>query len=167
MTDSEKLSFLVEAVTKQDRKMDALEKNLKEEIQGVRSELKEEIQGVRSELKEEIQEVRSELKEEIQGVRSELKEEIQGVRSELKEKIQGVQSELKEEIQKVQDDVTGVKLIMENELRRNISIIAENHLDLYEKLSEYKKVTDEQFHLSMRVNTLESYVKELRKERTA
>ena len=123
MTDSEKLSFLVEAVTKQDRKMDALEKNLKEEIQGVRSELKEEIQEV--------------------------------------------QSELKEEIQKVQDDVAGVKLIMENELRRNISIIAENHLDLYEKLSEYKKVTDEQFHLSMRVNTLESYVKELRKERTA
>ena len=145
MTDSEKLSFLVEAVTKQDRKMDALEKNLKEEIQGVRSELKEE----------------------IQEVRSELKEEIQGVRSELKEKIQGVQSELKEEIQKVQDDVAGVKLIMENELRKNISIIAENHLDLYEKLSEYKKVTDEQFLLSMRVNTLESYVKELRKERTA
>ena len=126
MTDSEKLSFLVEAVTKQDKKMDALEKSLKEEIQEVRSELREEIQDVRSELKD--------------------------VRSELKE---------------VQDDVTGVKLIMENELRRNISINAENHLDLYEKLSEYKKVTDEQFHLSMRVNTLESYVKELRKERTA
>ena len=126
MTDSEKLSFLVEAVTKQDKKMDALEKSLKEEIQEVRSELREEIQDVRSELKD--------------------------VRSELKD---------------VQDDVTGVKLIMENELRRNISINAENHLDLYEKLSEYKKVTDEQFHLSMRVNTLESYVKELRKERTA
>ena len=133
MTDSEKLSFLVEAVTKQDKKMDALEKSLKEEIQEVRSELREEIQDVRSELKD---------------VRSELKD----VRSELKD---------------VQDDVTGVKLIMENELRRNISINAENHLDLYEKLSEYKKVTDEQFHLSMRVNTLESYVKELRKERTA
>ncbi|MBQ2802145.1 MAG: hypothetical protein IJF03_12265 [Lachnospiraceae bacterium] len=126
MTDSEKLSFLVEAVTKQDKKMDALEESLKEEIQEVRSELREEIQDVRSELKD--------------------------VRNELKE---------------VQDDVTGVKLIMENELRRNISIIAENHLDLYEKLSEYKKVTDEQFHPSMRVNTLESYVKELKKERTA
>ena len=64
MTDSEKLSFLVEAVTKQDKKMDALEKSLKEEIQ------------------------------------------------------------------KVQDDVASVKLIMENELRKNISIVAENHLDL-------------------------------------
>ena len=126
MTDSEKLSFLVEAVTKQDKKMDALEKSLKEEIQEVRSELREEIQDVRSELKD--------------------------VRSELKE---------------VQDDVTGVKLIMENELRKNISIVAENHLDLYQKLSEYQKVAAEQFHLSMRVNTLESYVKELRKERTA
>ena len=126
MTDSEKLSFLVEAVTKQDKKMDALEESLKEEIQEVRSELREEIQDVRNELKE--------------------------VRSELKE---------------VQDDVTGVKLIMENELRKNISIVAENHLDLYQKLSEYQKVAAEQFHLSMRVNTLESYVKELRKERTA
>ena len=133
MTDSEKLSFLVEAVTKQDKKMDALEESLKEEIQEVRSELREEIQDVRNELKD---------------VRNELKE----VRSELKE---------------VQDDVTGVKLIMENELRKNISIVAENHLDLYQKLSEYQKVAAEQFHLSMRVNTLESYVKELRKERTA
>lgn len=123
MTDSEKLDFLVEAVARQDKKMDALEKNLKEEIQEVRSELKEEIQEVRS--------------------------------------------ELKEDIQKVQDDVTSVKLIMENDLRRNISIVAENHLDLYQKLSEYQKVAAEQFHLSMRVNTLESYVKELRKERTA
>ena len=130
MTDSEKLDFLVEAVARQDKKMDALEKSLKE---------------VRSELKEDIQEVRSELKEEIQEVRSGLKEEIQ----------------------KVQDDVTSVKLIMENELRRNISIVAENHLDLYEKLSEYQKVAAEQLHLSMRVNTLESYMKELRKERTA
>ena len=108
MTDSEKLSFLVEAVTKQDKKMDALEKNLKEEIQEVRSELKD-----------------------------------------------------------VQDDVAGVKLIMENELRKNISIVAENHLDLYQKLSEYQKVAAEQFHLSMCVNSLESYVRELRKERTA
>lgn len=137
MTDSEKLDFLVEAVTRQDKKMDSLEKNLRQEIQEVRNELKE----VRSELKEEIQEVRSELKEEIQEVRSELKE--------------------------VQDNVAGVKLIMENELRRNISIVAENHLDLYEKLSEYQKVAAEQLHLSVRVNTLESYVKELRKERTA
>lgn len=119
MTDSEKLDFLVEAVTRQDKKMDSLEKNLRQEIQEVRSELKEEIQEVRSELKE------------------------------------------------VQDNVAGVKLIMENELRRNISIVAENHLDLYEKLSEYQKVAAEQLHLSVRVNTLESYVKELRKERTA
>lgn len=101
MTDSEKLDFLVEAVARQDKKMDALEKSLKEEIQ------------------------------------------------------------------KVQDDVASVKLIMENELRRNISIVADNHLDLYQKLSEYQKVAAEQFYLSMRVNTLESYVKELRKERTA
>lgn len=115
MTDSEKLDFLVEAVTRQDKKMDSLEKNLRQEIQEVRNELKE-------------------------------------VRSELKE---------------VQDNVAGVKLIMENELRRNISIVAENHLDLYEKLSEYQKVAAEQLHLSVRVNTLESYVKELRKERTA
>lgn len=81
----------------------------------------------------------------------------------LKEEIQEVRSELKD----VQDDVAGVKLIMENELRKNISIVAENHLDLYQKLSEYQKVAAEQFHLSMCVNSLESYVRELRKERTA
>ena len=152
MTDSQKLDFLVESMARQEKRMDSLEENL----MGVRSELKEEIQGVRSELKEEIQEVRSELTEKIEGVRSELKEEIQGVRS-----------ELKGEIQELREDVTDIKLVIENELRRNISIVAEGHLDLMRKLDESIKVQQEQEKLMVRVNVLETYVKELKKEKTA
>ncbi len=130
MTDSEKLNFLVEAIAqqseamaRQEERMDALEKNLKEEIQEVRTELKEEIQGVRS--------------------------------------------ELGEEIQKLQKDVTGIKLVIENELRKNISIVAEGHLDLSRKLDEAIKGNQERETFMIRFNTLETYVKEMRKERTA
>lgn len=62
-----------------------------------------------------------------------LEENLMGVRSELKEEIQGVRSELKGEIQELREDVTDIKLVIENELRRNISIVAEGHLDLMRK----------------------------------
>lgn len=119
MTDSEKLSFLVEAMARQEERMDALEKNLTV------------------------------------------------VKSELGEEIQGVRSELGEEIQKLQKDVTGIKLVIENELRKNISIVAEGHLDLSRKLDEAIKGNQERETFMIRFNTLETYVKEMRKERTA
>lgn len=133
MTDSEKLDFLVEAVSRQEKRMDALEENL----MVVKSELKEEIQGVRGELKEEIQIVRGELKKEIQIVRGELKEEV-----------------------------TGLKLVIDNEIRRNISIVAEGHLDLSRKLDEAIKGNQERETLMIRVNALETYVRELREAST-
>jgi gas vesicle protein len=78
-------------------------KDLKVEVQGVRTELKDEIQGVRTELKDEIQGVRTELKGEIQGLRTELKDEIQGVRTELKGEIQGLCTELKDEMHQMEN----------------------------------------------------------------
>ena len=141
MTDSQKLDFLVESMARQEKRMDSLEENL----MGVRRELKEEIEGVRSELKEEIQEVRSELKEEIQEVRSELQEEIQ----------------------EVKEDVTYLKLVIDNEIRRDISIVAEGHLDLSRKLEEPIKGNQERETFMIRLKALETYVKEIRKERTA
>lgn len=111
MTDSEKLDFLVEAVSRQEKRMDALEENLMV--------------------------VKSELKEEIQGVRGELKEEV-----------------------------TGLKLVIDNEIRRNISIVAEGHLDLSRKLDEAIKGNQERETLMIRVNALETYVRELREAST-
>ena len=65
-----------------------------------------------------------------------------------------------ERFDKVENDMTGIKLTLENEIRRNIQIVAEGHLDLYRKLDEAQKIENEKEMIAIRVNTLET---ELRK----
>ena len=77
------------------------------------------------------------------------------MRSELTEEIQEVRGELKE----VQEDVSDIKLVIENEIRRDISIIAEGHLDLSRKLDEAIKGNQERETFMIRLNALETYVK--------
>ena len=61
----------------------------------------------------------------------------------------------------VKTQVIGVKLILENEIRRNIMIVAEGHLDLSRKLDDAIKVKEEREMLLVRTNVLESDVKTL------
>ena len=62
----------------------------------------------------------------------------------------------------VKTQVTGVKLILENEIRRNIMIVAEGHLDLSRKLDDAVKVKEEREMLLVRTNMLESDVRTLK-----
>ena len=73
-------------------------KDLKVEVQGVRTELKEDIQGVHAELTDKIDGVRTELKTEIQSVRTELKTEIQSVRTDLKDEMHHMEDRLSKKI---------------------------------------------------------------------
>jgi len=82
------------AVTEHSKMM----KDLKVEVQGVRTELKEDIQGVHAELTDKIDGVRTELKTEIQSVRTELKTEIQSVRTDLKDEMHHMEDRLSKKI---------------------------------------------------------------------
>ena len=68
-------------------------------------------------------------------------------------------------IDEVKSQMTGIELILENEIRRNIQIIAEGHLDLSQKLDDAIKVKEEREMLLMRTNVLESNVRMLKKIR--
>ena len=57
--------------------------------------------------------------------------------------------------------VTNIELTLENEIRRNISIIAENHIELNKKLNEVLKYDCEREKSLIRLNTLETKVREL------
>ena len=61
---------------------------------------------------------------------------------------------------KLENDVTGIKLTLENEIRQNIMRVAEGHLDLYRKLDDAQKIDNEKEMIAIRVNILET---ELRK----
>lgn len=60
------------------------------------------------------------------------------------------------------DKISAVQLTIENEIRNNIQILAEGHMTLERKLDESLKVNQEKELLLIRVNRLESEVRELK-----
>lgn len=59
----------------------------------------------------------------------------------------------------MKSQISGINMILENEIRRNIQIVAEGHLDLSRKLDDAIKVKEEREMLLVRTNVLESEVK--------
>ncbi len=119
----------------------------------------DEIAGVRTELKDEIAGVRTELKDEIAGVKTELKDEIAGVRTELKNEINELRTTFDKRFENIEKSMDTTRFILENEIRDNIRLVAEGHLDLYRKMEEVAKTNNEKEIMFMRLKYLESEVR--------
>ncbi len=65
-----------------------------------------------------------------------------------------------ERFDKLENDVTGIKLTLENEIRQNIMHVAEVNLDLLRKLDDSQEIDSEKRMLAIHVSILET---ELRK----
>lgn len=65
-------------------------------------------------------------------------------------------------ISAMDDKISSVQLTIENEIRNNIQILAKVHMTLERKLDESLKVNQEKELLLIRVNRLESEVRELK-----
>lgn len=90
-----------------------------------------------------------------------LKDEIGEVRKELRNTIGEVRQELKDVKQELRDEIGEVRLVLENETRNNISIIAEGHLDLVRKLDEANKAGIRVENIGVRTNVLETKVRQI------
>lgn len=82
--------------------------------------------------------------------------EMQG----LKEDVQ----QLTEGHQKMQNDLTSVKLKLENEIAVNIQRVAEGHLDLSRNLHDAMRPSNEVEMLAIKVRMLETEVRELKQK---
>lgn len=71
-----------------------------------------------------------------------------------------------EKVGRLENDVTDIKLTLENEIRTNIMRVAEGHLDLYRKLDDAQKIDNEKEMIAIRVNILETELRRV-KERLA
>ena len=71
-------------------------------------------------------------------------------------------SNLEIDMKEVKQRTSKIELIIENEIRVNIQRIAEGHSDLARNLLEAKKPSSEVEVLSVKVNKLESDVRELK-----
>lgn len=72
-----------------------------------------------------------------------------------------METSLREEIH---DGDTAIRLILENDIRPKINILAENHLDLNRKLDEVRKELKKNELLPIRVSILEKDVNEIKKQ---
>ena len=78
----------------------------------------------------------------------------------IEEKLKPFEHKLKE----IKTDIHEIQLTLENDTNKRISIIAEGHLDLIRKLDDALKVENEKELLLLRVATLESEIKKIKKK---
>ncbi len=84
---------------------------------------------------------------------------------EFKERLDRLETEFGEfrgRLDRLDSDVTGIKLILENEIRPNIMRVAEGHLDLYRKLREATRIDDEKEMIAIRVNIMEEQLRTIK-----
>lgn len=106
----------------------------------------------------------TELKEDIGGLKTEFAD-MKSEFADMKEDMTGLKTEfadMKEEFSDMKVQMKNIQLTLENEIRHNIMIIAEGHLDLSRKLDEAMRVNQEKEMLLVRVGTLETDVRNIK-----
>lgn len=71
---------------------------------------------------------------------------------------------IKNDIKDTRADIKDIQLTLENETNKNISLIAEGHLDLSRKLDDALKVENEKEMLLIRVNRLENEIRRIKEK---
>lgn len=134
MTDNEKMDLILAEI-----------QGIKAEVQG----MKEEVQGMKAEMRETKCEV------------GDIKVKMQEMERDIRNLEDGMQ-EVKDQVQNVGQKVTGIQLILENEIRVNIQRVAEGHLDLSRNLHDAMHPSSEVEMLAVKVRMLESDVKTIK-----
>ena len=111
-------------------------------LEGMR-DVKADMHGLKTEMQE--------VKADVQVLKSEMQEvkaDVQVLKTEIQD--------MKQRTTNIENNVTAIKLDIENEIRVNIKRVAEGHLDLSRNLQAAKKPSEEVEMLSIRVGTLET-----------
>ena len=91
------------------------------------------------------------------------KELLQAIYDDMKETKNKI-ANMESKIENIESDITSIKLTIENEIRVNIQRVAEGHLDLSRNLHEAMKPSNEVEMLAIKVNFLESEIRELKRK---
>lgn len=97
-----------------------------------------------------------ELLEALYNGMQDMKGDMQG----MKDDIQG----MKDDIQAVKQKVSALELMIENETNHNIQLLAENHINLVDKLNQAIRVQDKSILYEVQVSGLKAKVDALEKE---
>lgn len=67
-----------------------------------------------------------------------------------------------DKLDKLENDVTDIKLTLENEIRTNIMRVAEGHLDLSRQFEKTTKLDNEKEMLAIRVSMIETELRRIK-----
>ena len=168
-TEREMLVFLCKYMHKLEDQITDVKVGLQKQIGDVRTDLQKQITDVRTDLQKQITDVRTDLQKQITDVRTDLQKQINDVKVSLQKQIRDVRTDLQKQINElekqnkvIQTQNKNIQLMIENEIRPNISIIAEGHQNLYEKFNEATKVSQEDELVRIRVNIHETEIKNIK-----
>ncbi|WP_024344828.1 hypothetical protein [Lacrimispora indolis] len=80
------------------------------------------------------------------------------------ELIKAMSDLLDKRLSPIERNIKDIQLTLENETNKNISLIAEGHLDLSRKLDDALKVENEKEMLLIRVNRLENEIRRIKEK---
>ena len=121
--------------------------------------LLDEIRAVETRLEGKMEEVKTDLRGEIRNIDEKVTTLDERVTA-LDEKVMT----LDERVTNIEGDNRSIRFLLENEICVNIQRIAEGHLDLARNLKEAQKPSQELEVLTIKVNTLEREVKEIKRK---
>lgn len=157
MTDSEKMDLIlleIQGMKSEMREMKADIRNLKEEMQEVKADIRE--------MKAEMQEVKAD----IQNMKADIENMKTDIRI-LQEDVQNLKEELaltNQRIDELDRKTANISLHLENWTDKNIQLIAENFIELTNKLNEAIPVADKNLAYEVKVNYLIIEVEKIKKE---
>lgn len=155
MTDSEKLDLLLDKVVSMDNRMTAMDDHMT--AMDNRMTAMDDHMVAMDERMTAMDERMSKMENSIQVLQDgqqKMQDDILGLKQD--------QEVMSRDMKDVKQRVTGIEMTLENEVIRNIKIIAENHTDLSRKLDDALKVDNEKELLLIRVNILENEVRKLK-----
>ena len=103
---------------------------------------------------------------ELQGMKSEMqgmKSEMQGMKGEMQD-MKNEMQDMKSEMQEIKRRTTSIELHIENTTDKNIQLIAENFIELTNKLNQAIPAADKNLAYEVKVNYLVSEVDKLKRE---
>lgn len=104
---------------------------------------------------DEIQSLRAEvgyLREETKSMESSIREDMKSMENSIRADMKTMEDTLRQEIR---DGDNSIRVILENEIRPQIRVVAERHLDLNRKLDEIKKEMKKNELVPARLSLLE------------
>ena len=131
----------------------------------------EDLQAIGSLIQNSIQPLRDDMqtmKDDMQimkDVMQIMKDDIQNMKDDIQNMKNDIRS-LDERLQKVENRITRIELTLENETNHHIQLLAENHINLVDKLNEAIRVQNKSILYEVQVSALKSRIEHLEQEMT-